>query len=96
METIKIDLKKYRGLWKNLVNATLAPMTRDEYTKLNPNEQDVVCDDLHIKLESTFGFKILYSTCDGRPSSAYAKFLEFSDAQKVEYFINNIIPKYMA
>lgn len=93
MKTIKIDLKNYRGLWKNLVDDILAPITRAEYAKLGPNERDVICDELHNNLENTFGFKILYSE-GSNPSRIFAQFLEFSDIQKAEHFINSIIPKY--
>lgn len=95
MATVKIDLKNYRGLWKNLVNATMAPMTRDEYAQLPTKEQDVFCDELHKALERIFGFKILYHAGDGRPSRAFAQCLEFPDAQQAENFINFTIPKYI-
>lgn len=94
MQTIKIDLRNYRGLWKNLVNATMAPMTRDEYTQLPTKEQDVFCDELHKALERIFGFKILYAN-ESNPSRAFAQFLEFKDIQQAENFINFTIPKYI-
>lgn len=95
MTTIKIDLRNYRGLWKNLVNAMLAPMTPSKYLYLTRTEQDTICDELHDKLESTFGFKIIYAN-GGSPASVFAQCLEFPDAQQAENFINFTIPKYLS
>lgn len=93
MKVMNVELSNFRGLWKNLVNDTMYPITREDYTKMNADDQEKHCDELHTALEQRYGFKILYNGGD-IPSRMYAQFLEFSDESKLEYFINNIIPKF--
>lgn len=92
MQTFTINLEKYHRLWKNLVTDIMYPVTRNDYLQFNEEKQAKFCDELHEKLESSFGFKILYS--GDNPSRMLARYLEFSDIQKAENFVNNAIPMY--